>query len=130
MPSPAPRKIIDLDVIEHLADAGYVVIGCGGGGIPVVEDGDGALRGVEAVIDKDLASSLLARAIGADLFMVSTGVERVADHFNKPSQRWLDRITRQRGGAVIMPRTSSTRAAWVRRSARSSNTSRQAARKG
>ncbi len=93
VPSPAPKKIIDLDVIRTLADAGYVVIGCGGGGIPVVEDGDGALRGVEAVIDKDLASSLLARAIGADLFMVSTGVERVAVHFNKPNQRWLDRIT-------------------------------------
>jgi len=91
--SPAPKKIIDLDVIRALANAGYVVIGCGGGGIPVVEDGDGALRGVEAVIDKDLASSLLARAIGADLFMVSTGVERVAINFNKPNQKWLDKIT-------------------------------------
>jgi carbamate kinase len=93
VPSPTPKKIIDLDVIKTLADGGYVVIGCGGGGIPVVEDGDGNLRGVEAVIDKDLASSLLARMIGADLFMVSTGVERVAIHFNKPNQKWLDRIT-------------------------------------
>ncbi len=93
VPSPAPKKIVDLDVIKTLADAGYLVIGCGGGGIPVVEDGEGALRGVEAVIDKDLASSLLARTVGAELFMVSTGVERVAIHFNKPNQLWLDRIT-------------------------------------
>jgi carbamate kinase len=93
VPSPAPKKIVDLDVVRTLVDAGYVVIGCGGGGIPVVEDGDRNLRGVEAVIDKDLASSLLARTIGADLFMVSTGVERVAIHFNQPNQRWLDKIT-------------------------------------
>ncbi len=93
VPSPVPRKVIDLDVIRTLVDAGYVVIGCGGGGIPVFEDGDGNLRGVEAVIDKDRASSLLARTIAADLFMVSTGVERVAIHFNKPNQQWLDKIT-------------------------------------
>jgi carbamate kinase len=93
VPSPIPKKIVDLDAIRTLASAGYVVIGCGGGGIPVVEDGDGNLRGVEAVIDKDLASSLLARTIGADLFMVSTAVERVAINFNKPNQKWLDKIT-------------------------------------
>ena len=86
VPSPVPRKVIDLDVIRTLVDAGYVAIGCGGGGIPVFEDGDGNLRGVEAVIDKDLALSLLARTIGADLFIVSTGVE-------KPNQQWLDKIT-------------------------------------
>jgi len=93
VPSPAPKEIVDLEVIKTLAGAGYLVIGCGGGGIPVVEDGDGTLRGVEAVIDKDLASSLLARTIGADLFMVATGVERVAIHFNTPKQLWLDRVT-------------------------------------
>jgi carbamate kinase len=93
VPSPAPKKIIDLDVIRTLATAGYLVIGCGGGGIPVVEDENGNLRGVEAVIDKDLASSLLAHAIGADLFLVATAVERVAINFNKPNQQWLDRIT-------------------------------------
>jgi carbamate kinase len=93
VPSPAPKRIVDLDAIRTLAAAGYVVIGCGGGGVPVVEDDDGHLRGVEAVIDKDLASSLLARTIGADLFMVSTGVERVAINFNKPNQRWLDTMT-------------------------------------
>ena len=69
------------------------MIGCGGGGIPVVEEPDGSLRGVEAVIDKDLASSLLARSIGADLFVLATGVERVAIDFNTPQQRWLDRMT-------------------------------------
>lgn len=93
VPSPIPKKIVDLDAIRTLAGAGYVVIACGGGGIPVVEDDDGYIRGIEAVIDKDLASSLLARAIGADLFMVSTAVERVAINFNKPNQQWLDRIT-------------------------------------
>ena len=93
VPSPVPRKIVDYRAIEHLARAGFVVIACGGGGIPVVEDRDGTLRGIEAVIDKDLASSLLARSIGADLFVLATGVERVAIGFNTPRQRWLDRMT-------------------------------------
>jgi carbamate kinase len=93
VPSPEPKSIVEVDVIRFLARAGYVVIACGGGGIPVIEDSDGRLTGAEAVIDKDLASSLLATEIGADLLMVSTGVEKVAIDFNKPSQRWLDRIT-------------------------------------
>jgi carbamate kinase len=93
VPSPEPKAIVDRDVIGFLARAGYVVIGGGGGGIPVVKDADGNLRGAEAVIDKDLASSLLAREIKADLLLVSTGVERVAINFNKPNQRWLDRMT-------------------------------------
>jgi carbamate kinase len=93
VPSPVPRRIIDYQAIEHLARAGFVVIGCGGGGIPVVEDEAGDLRGIEAVIDKDLASSLLARSINADLFILSTSVERVAVNFNTPRQRWLDRMS-------------------------------------
>jgi carbamate kinase len=93
VPSPEPKAIVDRDVIRFLARSGYVVIGGGGGGIPVVEDAAGNLRGVEAVIDKDLASSLLARQIAADLLLVSTGVERVAIDFNKPSRRWLDRMS-------------------------------------
>ena len=93
VPSPRPRRIIDLDVIGFLARAGHVVIGLGGGGVPVVADEAGELRGVEAVIDKDLASSLLARQVGADLLLVSTAVEKVALDFNKPSQRWLDRLS-------------------------------------
>ncbi|MGO8866495.1 MAG: carbamate kinase [Alphaproteobacteria bacterium] len=93
VPSPRPRRIIDLEVIGFLARAGHVVIGLGGGGVPVVEDEGGGLRGVEAVIDKDLASSLLARQVGADLLLVSTAVEKVALDFNKPSRRWLDRLS-------------------------------------
>lgn len=93
VPSPMPKHIVDYEVIGHLARVGYLVIGCGGGGIPVIEDTSGEIKGVEAVIDKDHAASLLARSIGADLLLVSTGVERVAIDFNKPSQRWLDRMT-------------------------------------
>ena len=93
VPSPRPRRIIDLEVIGFLARAGHVVIGLGGGGVPVFEDEAGDLRGVEAVIDKDLASSLLARQVGADLLLVSTAVEKVALDFNKPSRRWLDRLS-------------------------------------
>jgi carbamate kinase len=93
VPSPQPKTIVELDAINLLARSGFVVIACGGGGIPVVQDEGGNLVGVEAVIDKDLASSLLARGIGADLLLVSTGVEKVAINFNKPDRRWLDRMT-------------------------------------
>ncbi len=91
--SPMPKKIIELDIIESLIDLGYIVIACGGGGIPVLQDSSGDLQGLEAVIDKDFASSLLARDVGAELFVVSTGVEKVAINFGKPDQRWLDRMT-------------------------------------
>jgi carbamate kinase len=93
VPSPRPKQIIERDVIAHLIDSGYVVICVGGGGIPVVEDGRGNLEGVEAVIDKDFASALLANSIGADLLLISTAVEKVALNFNKPNQVWLDRMT-------------------------------------
>lgn len=93
VPSPLPRTIIEMAAINLLARSGLVVIACGGGGIPVVEDEEGNLTGVEAVIDKDLASSLLARGIGADLLMVSTGVEKVAINFNRPNRQWLDHMT-------------------------------------
>ena len=93
VPSPLPKTIIEMAAINLLARSGFVVIACGGGGIPVVEDEEGNLAGVEAVIDKDLASSLLARGIGADLLMVSTGVEKVAINFNRPDRQWLDRMT-------------------------------------
>ena len=93
VPSPLPKTIVELAAIKTLARAGFVVIACGGGGIPVIENEAGGLTGVEAVIDKDLASSLLARGIGADLLMVSTGVEKVAINFNRPNQQWLDRMT-------------------------------------
>ncbi|CUS35876.1 carbamate kinase [Candidatus Nitrospira nitrificans] len=93
VPSPQPKTIVELAAINLLARSGFVVIACGGGGIPVIQDEDGSLIGVEAVIDKDLASSLLARGIGADLLLVSTGVEKVAINFNTPDRRWLDRMT-------------------------------------
>ncbi len=93
VPSPLPRIIVELEVISFLAKAGYVVIACGGGGIPIVKDAVGNLVGVEAVIDKDFGSSLLARDMGADLLLISTAVEKVAINFNTPNQQWLDRIT-------------------------------------
>lgn len=93
VPSPAPREIIELATIEHLVRAGTVVIAAGGGGIPVVRDPSGDLAGVEAVVDKDLSSSLLASGLNADLFVILTAVEKVAIGFGTPDQRWLDEIT-------------------------------------
>jgi len=92
VPSPLPVRILEQDAIKALLREGFVVIGIGGGGIPVVEDESGNLVGVEAVIDKDFASSLLAVGIGADLLLISTAVEKVALNFNKPNQVWLDQI--------------------------------------
>jgi carbamate kinase len=91
--SPAPLEILELGAIERLVGAGLVVTAVGGGGIPVVRDESGNLEGAIAVIDKDRASSLLAAKLGVDLFLISTAVEKVAIHFNKPEQKWLDRMT-------------------------------------
>jgi carbamate kinase len=93
VPSPLPIHIIERDAIKALIDSGFVVIGVGGGGIPVIEDENGNLVGVEAVIDKDFASALLANSIGADLLLISTAVEKVALNYNKPDQEWLDQLT-------------------------------------
>ena len=93
VPSPLPVKIVQADAIQSLIQAGFVVIGVGGGGIPVVEDENGNLIGVEAVIDKDFASALLASNIGADLFLISTAIEKVALNFGKADQIWLDQVT-------------------------------------
>ena len=93
VPSPLPREIIEFDSVKLLLDAGTVVITVGGGGIPVVDAGNGELHGTAAVIDKDFASSLLARSLRADLFLIATAVERVALHFGTPEQKWLDKIT-------------------------------------
>lgn len=93
VPSPRPLEIIETEAIQNLLRAGFLVVGVGGGGIPVVREPDGRLRGVEAVIDKDLASSLLARTIKADLFLISTAVERVALNYKKLDERSLDRMT-------------------------------------
>ncbi|GAP61756.1 carbamate kinase [Ardenticatena maritima] len=91
--SPQPKAILEENAIRAAAEEGWIVIAVGGGGIPVVRNEKGELRGVPAVIDKDRASSLLARSIKADLFLISTGVEKVALHFNTPQQRDLDRVT-------------------------------------
>ena len=93
VPSPLPVNIIEVDAIKQLIESGFSVIAVGGGGIPVVEKEDGDLRGVEAVIDKDFASGLLANLIRADLLIISTAVEKVAVNFNKPDQKWLDEMT-------------------------------------
>jgi carbamate kinase len=91
--SPQPKQIVEKAVIETLLKAGTTVVAVGGGGIPVIEDEKGDLLGMEAVIDKDYASSLLANSIQADLFVISTAVEKVALNYNKPNQQWLERLT-------------------------------------
>lgn len=91
--SPLPKEIVEQDSIKSLIDSGIIVITVGGGGIPVVDVGNGDYIGTAAVIDKDYASSLLAREINADLFLISTAVEKVAINFGKPNQKWLDKMT-------------------------------------
>ena len=91
--SPRPKAIIEIEAVKTLLDAGFVVIAAGGGGVAVVEDGQGALAGAAAVVDKDLASSLLARQLGADLLVISTAVEQACLDYGKPTQRALARMT-------------------------------------
>lgn len=93
VPSPLPKRIIQESIIRELLEQGETVIAVGGGGVPVAEAEDRTISGLEAVIDKDLASSVLASSIGADLFLISTEVEKVAVDFTKPSRRWLDQLT-------------------------------------
>ena len=90
--SPKPVRIVEAPIIARLAREGVLVIACGGGGIAVQQTSSGELEGVEAVVDKDRASALLAIEMDADLLMIPTGVERVAIRFGKPDQQWLDRI--------------------------------------
>ena len=91
--SPQPVRIIEAEVIRRLAHEGTVVVAAGGGGIPVIAAEPGVLRGVAAVIDKDLASAVLAREIGADLLVISTAVSRVCLNFGRPDQRALDSLS-------------------------------------
>ena len=91
--SPVPLRIVEEDAVRALVENRFVVISVGGGGIPVVVDADGNLAGVAAVIDKDHACSLLATCIGAELFLITTAVEKVALEFGTPDERWIDRLT-------------------------------------
>ena len=91
--SPLPKEIVELDSIRILVEAGVVAITVGGGGIPVIDAGDNIYQGTAAVIDKDFASSLLAQKLNADLFLISTAVEKVAINFGKPDQAWIDHMT-------------------------------------
>lgn len=91
--SPEPKEIIEEKAIKALAEQGFVVIAVGGGGIPVYKRDNGMYAGIEAVIDKDLASALLAKNIKADLFMISTSVEKVCLNFGKPDEKAVDTMT-------------------------------------
>jgi carbamate kinase len=91
--SPMPKRIIEQSAVEQLLAAGIVVVTVGGGGIPVVADEAGNLRGVPAVIDKDFASALLASNINAELLVITTAVEKVALNFGRPNQQWIDHMS-------------------------------------
>jgi len=91
--SPQPKEIVEIDAIKALIAAGVIVISTGGGGIPVIRNAAGDLEGIAAVIDKDFGSSLLANNVGAEMFVISTAVEKAALNYGKPDQKWLDKIT-------------------------------------
>jgi carbamate kinase len=93
VPSPVPREIIELDVIRSLVKAGQPIVACGGGGIPVRRDERGGLVGVEAVIDKDRTSALLALGLGADVFAMLTGVDQVQIDFGTPKAKAVSRLS-------------------------------------
>ena len=93
VPSPIPRRIVEIDLIRRLASEGELLIAGGGGGIPVTRTSEGDLIGVEAVIDKDYTSAIIASEIGAADFVIATGVERVAINFGRSDERQLDRMT-------------------------------------
>ena len=99
--SPLPKEVVELESVKTLLDAGVVVITVGGGGIPVIDKGEGEYAGTAAVIDKDYASSLLAQLIKADLFLISTAVEKVALNFGKPEQKFIDLMTLSEAKAYL-----------------------------
>jgi carbamate kinase len=101
VPSPYPQRIVELSAIERLLEVGVITIAVGGGGIPVIEDEQGDLVGVEAVIDKDHAAALLARMLQADLFLVSTAVEQVYLDYGRPDQMGIDTMTVEAAEAYI-----------------------------
>ena len=101
VPSPRPQAILETESIRQLLASGAIVVAVGGGGVPVVFEPDGTVTGTEAVIDKDLASGLLAHELGADLLMIPTGVARVAIRFGTPEQQWLETLTVEQARAYI-----------------------------
>lgn len=101
VPSPRPLSIIEQDIISYLLSGGFIVIAAGGGGVPVIRQTDGDLTGVEAVIDKDRASAVLAREIGADLLIFLTAVEYVFLDYGRPGQRPLRKLNRAAAGAHL-----------------------------
>jgi carbamate kinase len=101
VPSPTPRAIVEVEIIRALLAEGHVVIACGGGGIPVYYEEDGTLEGVDAVCDKDLASAVLARDLGAPVFVSATSIEQVYLNFNQPGQRPLDVATAAEAKAYL-----------------------------
>ena len=101
VPSPVPKRVVEVEAIRSMLDAGICVIASGGGGIPVVADGEGYLSGINAVIDKDLSSALLANELSADLLIILTAVDNVYLDFNKPGQRKLDCMTVEQAGEYL-----------------------------
>ncbi len=100
VPSPIPKKIVEIDAVKKLWDS-TIVIACGGGGIPVIEKDAGHLEGVAAVIDKDFAAELLAEQVSADCLMILTEVEKVAINFNKPDQKDIEMMTLEQATKYI-----------------------------
>ena len=101
VPSPKPKSIVELDTIRLLSENGAAVIAAGGGGIPVVRNENGDLEGREAVVDKDLAACILAKDLKADLFLISTAVEKVCINYNKPDQKSIDCMTIAQAGEYM-----------------------------
>jgi carbamate kinase len=101
VPSPLPRKIIEMPAIEHLVNAGQIVVCCGGGGIPVAVDGMGLVRGVAAVIDKDRTTGLLARHLQAPTLVILTAVEYACINFGKSNERRLEQISADEADAHL-----------------------------
>ena len=117
VPSPIPLSIVNRKIIKQLVDRGVIVITAGGGGIPVYVEIDGTLEGIDAVIDKDRASAVLARDIGAETLIILTSVENVYVNFRKPNQKKLTNITVTQARRYLKPGIS-LQEAWGQRSRR------------